>query len=199
MKMRKVMQRIVPILIVPVMLFLVQAQAHAAVDTSGQPVLQESKKETPAPAEEESSLSKPLLIGLGAAVLVGGAVALGSSGGGGGSDNPAAPPAAPAQPTPISPDQLVSAWHAEGNQPGSGLTYSGTYQLYQGGGLGYNLYVSDGEHFVGGGGWRLNGNTLYMHTDHGGKGSIYTGNVPSGTVTAISLNSDTGWNLTLTR
>ncbi len=136
----------------------------------------------------ESSLSTGAIIGIsaGAIALIGGAVALA----GGGSDS--SPPA----PTPPTADQLVGPWRAAANQPGSGLTYTGTYQLFQGGGIAYNLYVSDGEHFIGGGSWRITEYTLYIHTDHG---SHYVGTFVPGIITTVSLNADSGWTLTLAR
>lgn len=138
--------------------------------------------------EEGFSLSTGTMIaiGAGAVVLLGGGIALASD-----SSDPPPPP-----PTPPTADQLVSPWHAEGNQPGSGLTYTGTYHLYQGGGLGYDLYVSNGQHLVGGGAWRIDHYTLYLHTDHG---SRYTGNFAPGNINSVNLNANTGWNLTLTR
>ncbi len=140
-------------------------------------------------AEDDEFFTTGMMIGIGAgaAVLVGGAIALGGGGGGGGDDAPVVPPTA---------DNLVSAWHAEGNQPGSGRTYSGTYHLYQGGSLGYDLHVSSGEHFVGGGSWKLTDYQLQIHTDHG---SSYTGSFVPGNITTINLNSNSQWNLTLTR
>jgi len=195
--MKSVMGKLVPLLTAVALIFSFQVKTgFASATVSRQPVLKETKKKAVVLVKKKSSLSKPLLIGLGAAVLVGGAVALGSSGGGG-SDGPATPATPPASPTPPTPDQLVSAWHAEASQVGSGLTYSGTYELFQGGGVAYNLYVSDGEHMVGGGGWRLDGYSLTIHTDHG---SVYRGNLQPGNLRSVSLNaSNTGWSVTLTR
>lgn len=152
-------------------------------DVKKQPVPEESVK------EEESSLSTGMMIGIGvgAIALVGVAVAVGG-GGGDDSSGPIVPPTA---------DELVAAWHAEGNQPGSGRTYSGTYHLYPGGSLGYDLQVAGEDHLVGGGSWRINGYQLQIHTDHG---SLYSGEfAPSRVYTVIHMNSNTGWNLTLTR
>lgn len=152
-------------------------------------------KKSPAPEQEqkdpepeESPMSTGLIIGIGvgAAALVGVAVAVGGSSGG-------EPPAPVGPPTA---DSLVGPWHGEGNQPGSGLTYSGTYHLYQGGSLGYDLNVSDGEHLVGGGSWRINGYRLDVHTDHG---SLYSGSFAPGVTNVINMNANTGWNLTLNR
>ena len=158
---------------------------------------------------EESSdgdgqpLSKGMMIGIGAgaAVLIGVAIAAGGGGGGGGDTavsvpgtTPVAVPSSSAAP-PI-PAQLVAAWHAEGNQPGSGRTYTGTYHLFDGGAIGYDLYVSDGEHLVGGGSWRVNGYQLQIHTDHG---SLYSGNFAPGNYSHINMNANSQWNLTLTR
>ena len=137
--------------------------------------------------DDESSLSTGMMIGIGAgaAVLIGVAVAAG--GGGGGGDAPVGPPTA---------DQLVAAWHAEGSHPATGRTYSGTFHLYQGGALGYDIWVTDGRHLVGGGSWVLNGYQLQIRTDHG---SLYSGELTPGVYTVIHLMSNTAWNLTLTR
>jgi len=191
MKDKKMIRLVLPLLITAMFVLPFQVKLCQAAGSAKQIVLEDTKKQpVPAAEESESSLSTPLMIGIGVAVLVGGAVAIGSSGGGGGDSTPAVPQ------TPPTPDQLVAPWHAEGNQPGSGLTYSGTYHLYQGGGLGYDLRVSDGEHLVGGGSWRLDGYTLSLHTDHG---SLYRGDFVPGNISTVSLNANTGWNLTLTR
>jgi hypothetical protein len=191
-------KRIVPIVVMvlvsllsvlPVQITLCQAAEVAKkVET-------EKAKESAEPkdaAETDDEADTPLLstgmkigIGVGAAVLLGGAMALG--GGGGGDSAPAVPPTA---------DQLVSAWHAEANQPGSGLTYTGTYHLYQGGGLGYDIFISNGQHLVGGGAWRIEEYNLSLHTDHG---SLYRGTFAPDNISSVSLNSNTGWVLTLTR
>ncbi len=141
--------------------------------------------------DEESSISTGMWIGIGAgAVIVAGVAIAAGGGGGGGSDDspdPTIPPTA---------DSLVAAWQVTGRQPGSGLTYSGTYHLYQGGSLGYDLNVSNGQHLAGGGSWRINGYQLQMHTDHG---SLYSGSFVPGNYNVIHLNSNTGWDITLTR
>jgi len=126
-------------------------------------------------------------VGAGAVVLLGGAIALGSGGGGDDSSDPVVPPTM---------DQLVSPWSAVGNQPGSGRSYTGTFHLYSGGSLGYDLNVSSGEHLVGGGSWRINGYQLEVHTDHG---SLYSGSFTPGNYSIIQMNANTQWNLTLTR
>lgn len=160
----------------------------------------------PEVAKYDSSLSTGTWVGIGAGavVLLGGAVALGSGGGGddsssvaatngvttgssGGGGDSVAPPTA---------GQLVSAWHGAGEQPGSGRTYTGTYHLYDGGSIGYDLNLSSGEHYVGGGSWRINGYQLQIHTDHG---SLYSGSFSPGVYTIIHMNANTQWNLTLTR
>ncbi len=156
----------------------------------------------------DSSLSTGAWVGIGAGavVLLGGAVALGSGGGGddtgsaagtidvntgtsGGSSggDSAAPPTA---------GQLVSAWHAAGEQPGSGRTYTGTYHLYDGGSIGYDINISSGEHYVGGGSWSINGYQLKINTDHG---SHYGGSFSPGVYSVIHMSADTQWLLTLSR
>ncbi len=165
-------------------------EAHTSKKESTDSFLPLDPVEIKTAAEDDKFFTTGMMIGIGAgaAVLVGGAIALGGGGGGGGGDDvPAVPPTA---------DQLVSAWHAEGDQPGSGRTYSGTYHLYQGGSLGYDLQVSSGEHFVGGGSWKLTDYQLQIHTDHG---SLYTGSFIPGNITTIHLTSNSQWNLALTR
>lgn len=193
MKDQKRLWLLVPLLITGIFFLPVQlriCQAAEAAGTAEEVVLKETKKEpVPSAEESESTLTTPLMIGIGAAVLVGGAVALGS-GGGGGDSTPSV------DLSPPTPDQLVGSWQASANQPGSGLTYTGTYQLFQGGALAYDLFVSDGEHLVGGGNWRLDVYTLSNHTDHG---SLYRGDFTPGNISTLSLASNTGWSLTLTR
>lgn len=196
MKNKKTVLILVPLLVaalsfLPAQTSLAQAAgATKKVDTVTTLKPTEHKKAVKADetAEEEGfslSTGTMIAIGAGAAVLLGGAIALATD-----SSDPPPPP------TPPTAEQLVSPWHAEGNQPGSGLTYTGTYHLYQGGGLGYDLYVSNGQHLVGGGAWRINHYTLSLHTDHG---SLYTGEFAPGNINTVNLNSNTGWNLTLTR
>lgn len=158
------------------------------------PVLDDSSKivkdEPGTTPVEETHLSTgaKVGIGVGAVALVGGIVALAGGGGGGSSSTSSNnPPTA---------DQLVDAWQANANQPGSGLTYIGTYQLYQGGSLSYSVNISDGEQFAGGGSWSLVDYALTVRTDHG---SVYTGSFAPGNITSVDLNSNTGWNLYLTR
>lgn len=139
---------------------------------------------------DDLSLTDPVVIGagVGAVLLVGGAIALGSGGSSSSSDSSSTePPTA---------DSLVGAWQAGASQLGSGLTYTGTYQLFQGGGVAYDIYVSDGEHLVGGGSWRINEYQLSIHTDHG---SLYQGSFTPGNYNTVSLVANTYWTLTLTR
>jgi hypothetical protein len=199
---QKVLPLLLPVLVAAVLLLPVQCRLCLAAEAGQKIVLEDTAKEpagvvTPV-QEEKSGLSTPMMIGIGAgvAVLAGVAIAVGSSGGGDDDNGSTATTPVVQEPeTPPTSDQFVAAWNATASQSGSGLTYSGYYQLYQGGGLSYNLWVSDGEHFVGGGGWSLSGYTLTMHTDHG---STYVGTVPSGNnITSVTLNSNNGWTLTL--
>lgn len=156
------------------------------VDKNKKEVTKEKK------AESESSDNSSLMwvgIGAGALVVIGGAVALSGGGSGGGSD--------PAPIVPPTADSLVYGWHAEGRQPGSGKTYTGTFHLYAGGNLGYDIQVSSGEHFVGGGSWSISGYRLEIRTDHG---SFYRGDFrPAATYVSVDLGTSSGWNVTLTR
>lgn len=141
--------------------------------------------------EDDESMSTGMKVGLavGAAAAVGAGIALaaGSGSDSGGSSGSTEPPTAAS---------LVGAWSAAGDQPGSGRTYTGTYHLYDGGGLGYDLNVSSGEHLVGSGSWRITEYLLEMHTDHG---SLYSGQFTPGVYNIIHMNANTQWNLTLTR
>jgi len=138
----------------------------------------------------ESSLSTGVIIGISTAavVLLGGAIAVAV--GGGDSSTPAAPP------TPPTTEQIVGTWHADASQHGSGRTYTGTYQLYQGGGIGYNIYVSDGRHLVGNGSWQITEYRLSIRTDHG---SLYKGDFAPSNITSVTLHSSNGWKLKLSR
>lgn len=159
--------------------------------TAEVPVLEDESKKTkattlPSPLKKTSlSTGAKVGIGVGAVVLVGGVIAL-AGGGGGGSSAPATPPTA---------DSLVSAWQATANQPGSGLTYTGTYHLYQGGAISYAIYVSDGQQLAGGGSWSIEEYQLTIRTEH----SVYSGSFAPGNISSVDLNSNTGWNLFLTR
>lgn len=171
-----------------------ESEKHETTSSENVPVLKdESKKTAPEPEPpqvKKSSLSTGAIVGIsaGAIVLVGAIAALSGGGGGGGeSSSSSEPPTA---------EQLVSAWQATANQPGSGLTYNGTYQLFQGGSIWYDIYVSDGEHLTGNGSWSLVGYQLSIHTNHG---SLYQGSFAAGNITSVSLNSNTGWNLNLSR
>ncbi len=185
------------VLFMPVQLRLCLAAETVPVvkDVETTETLEAVETVTPVGAEEEdaSSLSTPVIIGIGvgAAVLIGVAVAAG----GGGSDSDSNS-TVPVQTTPPTSDQLVSSWSADAIQPGSGLTYYGTYQLYQGGSLSYDIYISDGEHFAGGGSWSISEYTLTIYTDHG---SRYVGDFAPGNINTVTMNSTTGWGLTLTR
>lgn len=166
--------------------------------TADVPILNDDNKKIevdPAlPETKETTLSTGAIVGIsvGAVLLVGGIVALASgSGGSSGSDAGSS-----SSSEPLTANQLVDAWNATADQPGSGLTYTGTYQLYDGGSIAYNIYISDGEHLVGGGSWSLDGYKLSIHTDHG---SLYSGSFSPGNITSVNLNSNTGWNLNLSR
>ncbi|RUM40778.1 MAG: hypothetical protein DSY70_02845 [Desulfobulbus sp.] len=185
-----------PILITVLFFMPIQLQLCMAAESSETIVLEGRGKQVVAPVDkvESEGMSTPMMIGIGVGVaaLAGGAIALGS--GGGGDSSASAAPAA--SQTPPTSDMLVSAWNAAASQAGSGLTYTGVYQLFQGGAVGYDLLVSDGEHLVGGGNWSLNGFTLTIHTDHG---SRYVGNLQPGNLKSVSLVANTGWSLTLAR
>ncbi len=195
MKNKKIVPIVVMVLVtlisvLPVQITLCQAAEVAEKVETGKTKESVEPKDTVETDDEEDtpffSTGMKIGIGVGAAVLLGGAIALGGDGGGGDS----------APPVPPTADELVSAWHADANQPGSGLTYSGTYHLYQGGGLGYDIYISNGQHLTGGGAWRIEGYNLSVHTD---RGSLYRGTFAPGNIISVSLNSNTGWVLTLTR
>lgn len=146
--------------------------------------------EVPVPDEEEPFFSTGMKIGVGAAAAIALGVAVSSGGGSAASPAPVVPAVPPTA------DQLVDPWHVEGQQPGSGRSYTGTFHLYQGGALGYDLNLSDGVHLVGGGNWRLTEYLLQIYTDHG---SLYSGSFVPGNITSVHLNANTGWTVTLSR
>lgn len=168
--------------------------------TADVPILNDDNKkievDTALPETKETTLSTGAIVGIsaGAVLLVGGIVALAS--GGGGSSGGGSGAGSSSSSEPLTANQLVDAWLATADQPGSGLTYTGTYQLYDGGSIAYNIYISDGEQFAGGGSWSLDGYKLSIHTDHG---SLYSGSFSPGNITSVNLNSNTGWNLNLSR
>lgn len=176
---------------------IVKTDSEDAVVSEDVPVLDENsktaKEDETLCGVEKTKLSRTAKVGIGvgAAVLVGGVVALaaggGGSDGGGSSSSSSQPPTA---------EHLVDAWQATADQPGSGLTYTGTYQLYNGGAISYAVYISDGQQFSGGGRWTLEGYRLTIRTDHG---SVYSGTLEPGNINTVDLNANTGWNLHLAR
>jgi hypothetical protein len=196
---------VLPILVTALLFMPIQLRLCLAAEATETEtiVLKGRSKQVVAPVEkvESKGMSTPMLIGIGVGVaaLAGGAIALGSGGGGsddGGGSATAAPAAPVVSQTPPTSDMVVSAWNAAASQQGSGLTYTGVYQLFQGGAVGYDILISDGEHLVGGGNWTLNGYTLTIRTDHG---SRYVGNFQPGNITSVYLNANTGWSLHLAR
>ncbi len=154
-------------------------EAKTNTPETGSPTIATRKR------KEELSSSTLLKIGGGTAIAAG-LIALAAGGGGGGNSKP----------EPLTADRFVSAWKANGDQPGSGRTYIGEYHLYSGGAISYAVNISSGEQFAGGGNWSLSGDQLTIRTDHG---SIYSGSITPGDYNMVNLNSNTGWNLHLTR
>lgn len=89
---------------------------------------------------------------------------------------------------------LLGFWDAAANQPGSGLTYTGIYNVLAGGRIQYDISISNGQHFVGSGSWDINGFKFRIHTD---PGSLYVGDFIPGNYQTITMNANTGWNLAL--
>jgi hypothetical protein len=196
---QKKLHVVLPVVVAALIILPLQLRVCIADEASETVVLKGKGKTVVAPPEEvDSGMSTPMMIGIGVGVaaLAGGAVALGSSSGGGDDGGAAPAPAVNQTDTPPAADQLVAAWDATANQPGSGLTYTGVYHLYQGGPVGYDILISDGEHLVGGGNWWLQGYTLTIITDHG---SRYMGDFQPGNINSVDLNATTGWNLHLAR
>ncbi|MFW2365596.1 MAG: hypothetical protein ACN4GW_04220 [Desulforhopalus sp.] len=134
--------------------------------------------------QEKMSTMGKVGIAAGAVAVVGVALALG--GGSSGSSAPPEPPTA---------EHLVSAWSASASSADS-RSYTGKYHLYNGGALGYDLNLSDGTRKVGGGHWSISGYELTLRND---TGTVYSGTFAPGNTTSITLHTNVGWTLELSR
>lgn len=102
-------------------------------------------------------------------------------------------PAVSDEPPPAT--KYVSAWNAAASSV-SGRTYTGVYQLYNGGSHGFTLVISDGERKVGGGRWEVTGYRLTLYND---TGSVYSGEFSPGNITSVTLYTATDSTLELSR
>jgi cytoskeletal protein RodZ len=134
--------------------------------------------------EEGMSTGMKYTLGVGGAVvaLVGIAALAGGS-----SDSP---------PTPPTEEQMLGPWTANANAV-DGRTYSGTYTLYSGGSHSYDIYVSDGNHKVGSGAWKL---VDYNFELRNYSGSTYRGTFAQGVKnTVTTYTTDGRWKNVLTK
>lgn len=115
----------------------------------------------------------------GAVVALVGIAAL--AGGGSSSDS---------SPTPPTEEQMLGPWMADANSVDS-RTYTGTYTLYSGGTHSYEIFVSDGQHKVGSGAWKLVGYDLELRNFGG---STYRGTFAQGVKnTVTTVTTDHRW------
>ncbi|BHH84008.1 hypothetical protein LA52FAK_22970 [Desulforhopalus sp. 52FAK] len=145
----------------------------------------QSEPETPEVDDKPMSTGMKIAIGVGAgAVAIAGIAGLA---GGSSSDSP---------PTPPTLDQMVGTWQAEAHSA-DGRNYTGTYTLYAGGSHQYDVYISDGNHIVGSGAWKLNEYFLELRNyNH----STYQGSFAEGVKNTVTLVNTAGtWKLTITK
>lgn len=99
-------------------------------------------------------------------------------------------------PTPPTEEQMLGPWTANANAV-DGRTYSGTYTLYSGGSHSYDIYVSDGNHKVGSGAWKL---VDYNFELRNYSGSTYRGTFAQGVKnTVTTYTTDGRWKNVLTK
>ncbi len=99
-------------------------------------------------------------------------------------------------PTPPTDEQMLGPWSANASSFDS-RNYSGTYTLYSGGSHSYDIYVSDGNHKVGSGAWKLVGYDLELR-NYGG--STYRGTFAQGVKnTVTTYTTDGRWKNVLTK
>ena len=124
-------------------------------------------------------------LGVGGAVVA--LVGIAALAGGGSSDSP---------PTPPTNEEISGPWTANANSV-DGRTYSGTYTLYSGGSHSYDIYVSDGQHKVGSGAWKLIEYDLELRNYNG---STYRGTFAQGVKnTVTTYTTDGRWKNVLTK
>lgn len=147
------------------------------------------------PAEEDEEGLPTIAkvgIGVGAAAVVGIAVALVAGG-----SKEESGPTGPTLPTS---EILVGRWNGRGTSHEDNRTYSGVYDLYTIGSHNYDIYVTgDDVRKQGHGTWTLvaGTNTLQLEND---TGSVYVGDFQNEDFTTISMTTTNGnWGLVLTK
>lgn len=134
---------------------------------------------------EGMSTGMKYTLGVGGAVVA--LVGIAALATGGSSDSP---------PTPPTEEQMLGPWTANANAV-DGRTYSGTYTLYSGGSHSYDIYVSDGNHKVGSGAWKL---VDYNFELRNYSGSTYRGTFAQGVKnTVTTYTTDGRWKNVLTK
>jgi hypothetical protein len=151
----------------------------------------EDPKTSPAPKAISKDDEKGMSTGMKYTLGVGGAVValvgIAALAGGGSSDSP---------PTPPTNEEMPGPWTANANSV-DGRTYSGTYTLYSGGSHSYDIYVSDGQHKVGSGAWKLVEYDLELRNYNG---STYRGTFDQGVKnTVTTYTTDGRWKNVLTK
>lgn len=167
---------------------VLQGQNNAASESSQAPETQDdpdSQVDDSASANTSMSTGTKVAIGVGAGVVaIGGIAAL--SGGS----------SADSTPVPPTEEQIAGVWQAHANSIDD-RTYSGTYTLYAGGSLAYDLYISDGRHKIDNGTWTLNAYNLTLRNNNG---STYNGDFVQGVTNSVTLLNTAGtWKLVITR
>jgi len=173
--------------------------ATVVLDDQSKTQVLETKSETTVqttPAENTETAPKPesetkddgegmstgmkYTLGIGGAVVAIVGIAALASGGGSGDSSP----------TPPTEEQMLGPWMANANSV-DGRTYSGTYTLYSGGSHSYDIYISDGNHKVESGAWKLVGYDLELR-NYGG--STYRGTFAQGVKnTVTTYTTDERW------
>ena len=134
---------------------------------------------------EGMSTGMKYTLGVGGAVVA--LVGIAALAGGGSSDS---------SPTPPTEEQMVGPWQANASSV-DGRTYTGTYTLYSGGSHSYDIYVSDGNHKVGSGAWKLVEYDLEIRNY---SGSTYRGTFTEGVKnTVTTYTTDGRWKNILTK
>lgn len=135
---------------------------------------------------ESWSTTTKVGIAVGAAAVVGIAIAAGGGSSSSGDSASTEPPTS---------DQLVGAWTASASSVES-HSYTGTYQLYANSAESYDLLMNSGYRKTGGGRWVIDGYRLSLYND---TGTVYSGEFTPGNYNEITLGTTVGWTLHLTR
>ena len=165
--------------------------SEKAVESSATAVPVETTEISPQPEPSPKAESTGMSTGMKYTLGVGGAVValvgIAALAGGSSSDS---------SPTPPTDEQMVGPWQANASSA-DGRTYTGTYTLYSGGSHSYDIYVSDGNHKVGSGAWKLVEYDLEIRNY---SGSTYRGTFAEGVKnTVTTYTTDGRWKNILTK